>query len=38
LLAAVGILFSIARYAPAHEKNSKTVIERDDNPFAARAT
>ncbi len=34
----VGILFSIARHAPAREKVSKPVVELDDNPFAARAT
>jgi cell division protein FtsW len=34
----VGILFSIARHAPAREKVSEPVIEAGDNPFAARAT
>ncbi len=34
----VGLLFSIARHAPAREKASKPVAEFDDNPFAARAT
>jgi cell division protein FtsW len=38
MFTAVGILFSIARHAPAREKVSKPVVEIDDNPFAARAT
>ena len=38
MLAGVGILFSVARHAPAPEKVSKPVVETDDNPFAARAT
>ena len=38
MLACVGILFSIARRAPAREKISKPEIEAGDNPFAARAT
>ena len=38
LLSCVGILFSIARHAPLREKISKSSVERDDNPFAARAT
>ncbi|HEY3931542.1 MAG TPA: putative lipid II flippase FtsW [Verrucomicrobiae bacterium] len=38
MLACIGILFSIARHAPAHEKNSKSAAEISDNPFAARAT
>jgi cell division protein FtsW len=38
MLACVGILFSIARRAPAREKISKPVVEAGDNPFAARAT
>ncbi|HXF10141.1 MAG TPA: putative lipid II flippase FtsW [Desulfuromonadaceae bacterium] len=33
----VGILFSIARHAPARE-DAKSTAELDDNPFAARAT
>jgi cell division protein FtsW len=37
MLTCVGILFSIARHAPVHEKISK-VVEADENPFAARAT
>jgi cell division protein FtsW len=37
MLSCVGILFSIARHAPAREKISKSA-ERDDNPFAARVT
>jgi cell division protein FtsW len=38
MLACVGILFSVARHAPAREKVSKPVVEVGDNPFAARAT
>ncbi|MGH7975390.1 MAG: putative lipid II flippase FtsW, partial [Limisphaerales bacterium] len=38
MLTCIGILFSVARHAPAREKISKTTIERDDNPFAAKAT
>ena len=38
MLACVGILFSIARHAPAREKISKSVVEAGENPFAARAT
>jgi len=41
LLAGVGILLSVARRAPAREKNSqsaKDAGEFGDNPFAARAT
>ena len=38
MLAGVGVLFSVARHAPAREKISKPVVEADDNPFAARAT
>ena len=34
----VGILFSVARQAPAREKISKAVVESDENPFAARVT
>jgi cell division protein FtsW len=34
----IGILFSVARHAPAREKISGPVIEAGDNPFAARAT
>jgi cell division protein FtsW len=39
MLTCVGILFSVARYAPAREKipkAAKPIIEADDNPFAAR--
>jgi cell division protein FtsW len=36
MLACVGILFSVARHAPAREKISKA-DEADENPFAARA-
>jgi len=38
MLAGIGILFSVARHAPAREKISEPVIEAGDNPFAARAT
>jgi cell division protein FtsW len=38
MLACIGILFSIARHAPAREKNSKPAAEINDNPFTARAT
>jgi cell division protein FtsW len=38
MFACVGILFSVARHAPAREKISEQVIEAGDNPFAARAT
>ncbi len=38
MLACIGILFSIARHAPAREKNSKSATEISDNPFAARTT
>ena len=38
MLVCVGILFSIARHAPAREKVSKPVVEVGENPFAARAT
>ena len=38
MFAAVGILFSIARHAPAREKVSEPVVAAGDNPFAARAT
>ena len=38
MLTGVGLLFSVARHAPAREKASKPVVEADDNPFAARAT
>jgi cell division protein FtsW len=34
----IGILFSVARQAPAREKIPKAVVESDENPFAARAT
>jgi cell division protein FtsW len=36
-LACIGILFSVARHAPVREKNSRSVSEPIDNPFAARA-
>ena len=38
MLAGVGILFSVARRAPAREKVSRPAPATDDNPFAARAT
>jgi cell division protein FtsW len=38
MFAGVGILFSVARHAPAREKVSEPVAETADNPFAARAT
>jgi cell division protein FtsW len=38
MLTCIGILFSIARRAPVREKISKSAVERDENPFAARAT
>ena len=38
MFAGIGILFSIARHAPAREKVSEPVVESGDNPFAARAT
>lgn len=42
MMTCVGILFSIARHAPAREKTSKStaadIDEINDNPFAARAT
>jgi cell division protein FtsW len=41
MLTCVGILFSVARRAPAREKipkAAKSTIEADENPFAVRAT
>jgi cell division protein FtsW len=38
MLACVGILFSVARLAPAREKKSEPLFGRQGNPFAARAT
>ena len=38
MLTCIGILFSIARYAPAREKKSEFVADHGDNPFAAKAT
>jgi len=38
MLACVGLLFSVARHAPAREKVSPAVRVSDENPFAARAT
>ncbi|HVU28232.1 MAG TPA: putative lipid II flippase FtsW [Verrucomicrobiae bacterium] len=37
MFACVGILFSVARHAPAREKISKSSDEISDNPFAAKA-
>src|SRR5205823_10031952 len=38
MLTCVGILFSIARHAPARDEAASSSAEIDDNPFAARAT
>jgi cell division protein FtsW len=38
MLTCIGILFSVARFAPVREKISKSAAEPGDNPFAARAT
>jgi cell division protein FtsW len=38
MLACIGILFSVARRAPAREKIPTASAEAQDNPFAARAT
>ena len=38
MLACIGLLFSVARHAPAREKISEPVKDHGDNPFAARAT
>jgi cell division protein FtsW len=38
MLIAVGILFSVARHAPARASRSERVVELDENPFAAKAT
>jgi len=38
MLTCVGILFSIARHAPAREKASEPAVDIIENPFAARAT
>jgi cell division protein FtsW len=38
MLSCIGILFSIARHAPAREKVSKVSRDLSDNPFAAKAT
>jgi cell division protein FtsW len=37
MLICVGLLFSVARHAPAREEISKKASEADENPFAARA-
>jgi cell division protein FtsW len=37
MLTCIGILFSIARHAPAREKISEPVADRGENPFAAKA-
>ena len=34
----VGLLFSVARHAPAREKRPATATVIDENPFAAKAT
>jgi cell division protein FtsW len=36
MLLCVGLLFSVARYAPVREKISKKTAEADENPFAAK--
>lgn len=36
MLACIGLLFSVARHAPAEESVSKSVAGSDENPFAAR--
>jgi cell division protein FtsW len=38
MLTCVGLLFSIARQAPAREKVRATAAAIDENPFAAKAT
>ncbi len=38
MLACVGILFSVARLAPARETKSEPLFGQPENPFAARAT
>jgi cell division protein FtsW len=38
MLTCVGLLFSIARHAPAREKVRATAAVIDENPFAAKAT
>jgi cell division protein FtsW len=38
MLTGVGLLFSIARQAPAREKVRATTAVIDENPFAAKAT
>jgi cell division protein FtsW len=38
MLACIGLLFSVARHAPAREKVSEPATDHGDNPFAAKAT
>jgi cell division protein FtsW len=38
MLACIGLLFSVARHAPAREKVSEPARDHGDNPFAARTT
>jgi cell division protein FtsW len=38
MLTCIGILFSIARHAPAREKVSESAADHGDNPFAAKTT
>ena len=37
MLGCIGLLFSIARHAPAREKVSAPVADPGDNPFVAKA-
>jgi cell division protein FtsW len=37
MLICIGLLFSVARHAPVREKIPKAAVERDENPFAAKA-
>ena len=38
MLACVGILFSVARFAPVRDRKSEPFFGQPENPFAARAT
>ena len=38
MLSCIGLLFSVARHAPARGKVSEPIRDHGDNPFAARAT
>ena len=38
MLACVGILFSVARFAPVRDRKSEPLFGQPENPFAARAT